>query len=448
MCEKCKPLIAAGLYVRPMKLAGGNDVVYYYVSRDKGAPRITAAHASAAFAAEFWHLLAQKKAPSKGRFQEWIDVYFKSGAFRDDLAERTKLDYVACQPHIEKEFGKAPVTLFERGAMRGAIRQWRDRLVDQIGARWAEMCHSVLSAILTLAYDDGRLEARNPCHGRKRKAYHGNRRDKIWSIDAEEAYMAAAPDHMQEAMILALWTGQRQGDQVRLKLNQYDAQTDDPDEGRLNLVQGKSKRKGVDPVYVSIPVRGQLKAMLDAKKARYGDDTHILLDSDGKPWKLGKKGADAFRQAFKRVMAAAGLVRPRGHEDHITFSDLRGTACTRLALAGVKDRAIAMITGHSLKQINSILDANYIKRDDEMARDAIEKLERDMMKRLKLRAKHEPAVGNVVKLKVVRRRKPAEPRAKTEREIAAAKRKARVGALAAGQSVRNLRTRAGDRRTR
>src|SRR5262249_34922589 len=59
----------------------------------------------------------------------------------------------------------------------------------------------------------------------------------------------------------------------------------------------------------------------------------------------------------------------------LTFNDLRGTAVTRLALVGCTEAEIATVTGHSLRDVRSILDAHYLHRDPEMARAAIHKLE-------------------------------------------------------------------------
>jgi hypothetical protein len=54
---------------------------------------------------------------------------------------------------------------------------------------------------------------------------------------------------------------------------------------------------------------------------------------------------------------------------------LRGTAVTRLAMVGCTEPEMATITGHSLRDVRSILDAHYLHRDVEMARTAIHKLE-------------------------------------------------------------------------
>ncbi|MGB6588807.1 MAG: integrase, partial [Pseudolabrys sp.] len=60
----------------------------------------------------------------------------------------------------------------------------------------------------------------------------------------------------------------------------------------------------------------------------------------------------------------------------VTFNDLRGTAVTRLALAECTEAEIATITGHSLRDVRSILDAHYLHRDPALGESAIRKLEK------------------------------------------------------------------------
>lgn len=69
-----------------------------------------------------------------------------------------------------------------------------------------------------------------------------------------------------------------------------------------------------------------------------------------------------------RACTAAGV-------DDLTFHDLRGTAVTRLALAGCNTSQIGAITGHSLKDVQSILDTHYLGGQLELAEIAISKLE-------------------------------------------------------------------------
>jgi len=55
---------------------------------------------------------------------------------------------------------------------------------------------------------------------------------------------------------------------------------------------------------------------------------------------------------------------------------LRGTAVTRLALAGSTEPEIAVFTGHSLNDVRDILNRHYLNRDSALAESAVAKLER------------------------------------------------------------------------
>ena len=79
------------------------------------------------------------------------------------------------------------------------------------------------------------------------------------------------------------------------------------------------------------------------------------------------KGPELRSNALIRVRKLGG--RTRAH-----FHDLRGTAVTRLAVAGCTVPQIAAITGHSLKDVEQILDAHYLGGAVELAEAAITKL--------------------------------------------------------------------------
>lgn len=89
----------------------------------------------------------------------------------------------------------------------------------------------------------------------------------------------------------------------------------------------------------------------------------ILVNSDGEPWT-----EDGFRSSWGEACKKAGVVG-------VTYHDLRGTAVTRLALVGCTEPEIAAITGHTLSEVRSILDAHYLHRDPALAENAIRKLE-------------------------------------------------------------------------
>src|SRR5258708_14598072 len=143
--------------------------------------------------------------------------------------------------------------------------------------------------------------------------------------------------------MLALWTGQRQGDLLRLPWSAYDGK-------HIRLRQSKTGAR------VVIPVGAPPKAALDAAPKV---SPIILTNRSGKPWR-----SESFRWIWNRACKAAGIVG-------LTFHDLRGTAVTRLALPGATEAEIATITGHSMRSVRSILHIHHLARDPPRAESAI-----------------------------------------------------------------------------
>jgi integrase len=180
------------------------------------------------------------------------------------------------------------------------------------------------------------------------RPYAYNRVDKVWTENDEAAFMRCAPPHLRLALTLALWTGQRQGDLLRPPWSAYDGT-------RIRLQQFKTGAR------VIIKVGGPLKSLLDATPKR---SPIILTTMEGKPWTSA-----GFRSSWFDAQVRAGVVG-------VTFNDLRGTAVTRLALAGCSEAEIVSISGHSLRDVRSILDAHYLHRDPALADSAVLKLEK------------------------------------------------------------------------
>jgi integrase len=232
---------------------------------------------------------------------------------------------------------------------RGIFLKWRDEL-GTLSPRQADLTWTVLCKAVSFGLDRG-LVATHPFL-RGGKLYQGSRVEHVWSIEDEERFLSSAPEVMRLAFRLALWTGQRQGDLRRVPWSAYDGKF-------IRLKQSKSAKPGKS---VTIPVGGPLKAMLDeAAKAKKGP--LILTRPDGQSFTR-----DAFKCAWQRAREKAGI-------KDLTFHDLRGTAVTRLAVAGCTEAEIASITGHSLGDVRSILDAHYLHRDPQLAENAIRKLE-------------------------------------------------------------------------
>jgi integrase len=330
-----------GINWRTKVLKDGRTVTYWYAW--KGGPRLRGEPGGPEFVTSYHEAISQKKSPPAGVLLSILQGYQTSIKF-EDLAERTKRDYVKIIKAIELEFGDFPLAaLADRGAP-GVFMEWRDTLARR-SRRQADYAWVVLGAILSWALKRG-LVAANPCR-KGGRLYRGSRRDKIWSLGDELAFLDKAPRHLHLALQLGLWTGQRQGDLLRLTWSAYDGK-------RITLKQSKTG------VPVIIPVGSPLKAALDTTTRR---SPIILVNSDGKPWT-----AHGFSSSWRKACRGVGIFG-------VTFNDLRGTAVTRLALAGATEAEIATITGHTLRDVGSIIDANYLHRDPELAERAIRKLE-------------------------------------------------------------------------
>lgn len=323
-------------------LADGTRATYWYAW--KGGPRLPGKPGDAEFIAAYNEAVASKKKPTTGLLLSILRGFQASSDFLD-LADRTRLDYVRQIKLIEAKFGDFPLSAMDDRRTRGEFMEWRDKLALK-SRRQADYAWVVLARVLSWALDRGHILA-NPC-SKGGRLYHGTRADKVWTVDDEANFLAKAPGHLHLPLLLALWTGQRQGDLLRLAWTQYDGSV-------IRLQQSKTGAR------VVVPVGAPLKAALDAIGGKEGP---ILRNSDGAAW-----SPDGFRASWGKACDRAGIVG-------VTFNDLRGTAVTRLALAGCTEAEIATITGHSLRDVRSILDAHYLHRDPALAENAIRKLER------------------------------------------------------------------------
>ena len=324
------------------RLSDGRLVDYYYAW--KGGPRLRGKPGSPEFVASYNSAVARKTVPQSGVLLGILQAYQQSQEFLS-LAERTRADYIGKIKLIERRFSDFPLSGLTDRRSRGVFLAWRDQLAST-SRRQADYAWVVLALVLSWALNRG-LIVSNPCE-KGGRLYRGSRADKVWTPDDENLFYGKAPQHLHLALTLALWTGQRQGDLLRLPWSAYDGT-------HIRLRQGKTGAR------VAIPVGAPLKAALDAEKKR---GPQILVSTDNKPWT-----EDGFRSSWRKACATAGITG-------VTFHDLRGTAVTRLAVAGCTVPEIATITGHSLRDVGTILDSNYLDRDPAMAASAIRKLEK------------------------------------------------------------------------
>jgi integrase len=333
-----------GLNSKRKRLADGSFKTYYWAW--KGGPPLHGELGTPEFVASYNEAVAKKVAPPRGTLLNLLQQYQASEDFRL-LADSTRRSYIPLIARIEKAFGDFPLSALTDRRTRGIFMAWRDKIASSAGRRQADYAWTVLARVLSWSLNRG-LIAANPCERGGRLYRGGGRAEKIWTAAAEAAFLERAPAHLHLPLLLALWTGQRQGDLLRLPWSAYDGT-------RFRLRQSKNGMR------VNFKAGAPLKAALDAEPKR---STIILTNSDGKPWT-----SDGFRTSWGKACKAAGVVG-------VTFHDLRGTAVTRLALVGCTEAEIATITGHSLRGVRAILDTHYLARDPALADNAIRKLEK------------------------------------------------------------------------
>lgn len=298
---------------------------------------------------------APRKARITGTLQQVIDGYQKSSAFAK-LAPRTKLDYLHHIARIEAAkltdkapaFGTYPLEVIADPKIRKRLLDWRDTLAKS-SPRQADATFAVLRILLEWALDRGMISHNHAI--RPKKVYKADRSDKLWLPEHLDAFRAVASPELRLALELALWTGQRQSDLLKLGWSSYQ-------EGRITFRQGKRKRK------VDMPVYSELRVMLDATPRRAAT---ILTMPNGKPWRVDPRPIH-FMHEWREATLAAGL-------DGLHFHDLRGTTCTMLADNGCTPSEIAAMLGWTVKTVNDMLD-RYQSMTAAQSNSAVAKLER------------------------------------------------------------------------
>ena len=330
-----------GINSKTKKLADGTTRTYWWAW--KGGPPLRGEPGSPEFIASYNEAVAKKVAPPTGVLQALLFRFQESAEFQHGISDRTRRDYVKQIKRIERDFGDFPIKALDDPRSRSVFLEWRDKLA-QTSLRQADYAYGTLARVLSWAHGRG-LITENPC-AKGGKLYQGTRASKIWRDEEVTRFLRNAPPYLRLAMLLAINTGQRQGDLLRLPWSAYDGTT-------IKLRQRKTG------AYVPIPVADALKAALDVAPRR---SPIMLTNSESKPW-----SESGFQGAWGKATMRAGI---RG----LTFHDLRGTAVVTLARAGCTEVEIYSITGHKPGDVQAILTAHYLPRDAEVAGNAIKKL--------------------------------------------------------------------------
>jgi len=315
-----------GVWFQPKRLTTGELAHYGYYGRGSGTVALGRRGTP-----EFFSKLADvvSREPASENVTRLIWAYRKKAL--PLLRDRTQSDYRPRLDKIELKFGSLSLRAMGSDTMARHILAWRDEMAGS--PRQADYLIQVLSALLGWGVRE-RMLAKNQA-AQIRHLYRGDRRDSIWTTEQEDAFLSSAPEPLQRALIVAIETGQRQADLLRLP---WSAVVDN----HIALRQAKTK------VDVAIPISRRLRACLDA--APKGTSTTILTTERDLPWEPKGNG---FRSAWRAACAQAGV-------SGVTFHDLRGTFATRRLSEGWTTEDVALCTGHSLRDLASL--ERYVSR--------------------------------------------------------------------------------------
>lgn len=249
-----------------------------------------------------------------GSVEAVANVYRANAAFKN-LAPSTRQDYDNRLKLICSLWGNQPITAIQRKH----VMALQDRFTDKPAT--ADRMVTVLRVLLAFAVKR-EMRTDNPAVGigklRKPSQVEGH---KLWPDWAIEKFRSVHDGNMMGmALTLGLYTGQREGDVLRMRWSDIKA-------GYITVKQGKTG------TVLELRLHRNLVAALEGTEKR---GPFILTTERARPFT-----ASNFRHHFAKAVKAAGL----GGLGY-SFHGLRYTAAVTLADLGLSTHQIAAVTGH------------------------------------------------------------------------------------------------------
>ncbi|WP_091739879.1 tyrosine-type recombinase/integrase [Phenylobacterium immobile] len=320
-----------GVHRVKITLAGGRVGEYWYAWR--GGPRILKAVAKTTAAllreveaqaaeAAIAYKAAVKPAPS-GAFLDGLITKFLSPpeghelpAHLAKLSPRTVGDLRTALDVVRTDLGELELAALAADGARKVLLDWRGRYAST--PKTADTRMEALAKVLKWAKDNDEIRS-NPIEEWPR-LYHANRAEVVWTKADLIKLLRGSPAPFRTAVLLAIFTGFRGSDLVRVAWQHVGKDA-------IALPTGKSRGKRV----AIVPITPKLRALLDAIGRK--DVGTVLTSSTGEPWT--HSGLQTAMQREKRERKIKGL----------RFHDLRGTAATNFIRAGLPIPDVATIMG-------------------------------------------------------------------------------------------------------
>lgn len=322
---------------KKVRAADGKIKVYTYYFAWRGGPKLKGKPGSPEFIESYHDAHKTKRTLPRENINYLIELYTQSPKF-NELRGKSRKEYLTYLEKIKDEFGKMPYSVLADQRTRRDFAQWHTNMAHK--PRSANFALSVLQTLLNWGLDKGKIQKHHA--GGIERHKEGSRADITWTED-QIALMDLLPPQIAHACRMALWTGQRQGDLIKLTWEHIHGDF-------IMLNQSKTNAR----VFVYIIPR--LRQILDA--IPQGESPYILNGAKGSKWESGFPGA--WRKAFDR----AGI-------EGVTFHDLRGTFENRLWQSGCTDAEAFSVTGRKMKGSAG----SYFQRSKELSKTAMTKLQ-------------------------------------------------------------------------
>lgn len=332
-----------GLHKATKRLAGGRVAVYAYAYRGgplvaRGAGRdLSSANLALETALgkpEALEAVNKARKPVRQsddrKFIRGLIYAFKASPEWAKLGDSSKVEYTRYLNAFDAEFGTWKVSIFNDPEAKIDLLDWRDQWSDR--PRAADYALGSVGRLFKWARGRGLASAR-PTDDVER-LHDADRSDIIWTDDDLTGILAQAGEEVGWAIRFAAETGLRLGDLIRVPWGAVGLQG-------IVWKTGKKKRQ------VVVPLTPAAKTLVKEMPKRA---LTVLANSRGEPWTEG-----GLKHMIREARIAAGITGLRLH-------DLRGTAATRLFLAGSPKRDIATIMAWKEETVDSLL-TKYVSGD-------------------------------------------------------------------------------------
>ena len=269
---------------------------------------------------------------------QMVDAYLDSVEFKRGLKPRTQADYKKWADRFSEEFKDDPASIFEDPASRGEMNDWRKQWMHS--PKQYDYAGTVVARILNWAREEQKIREHH-CDKLK-KIYSADRSEIVWTVTDLAAFNKVAPTWVKRILAVALETGLRPGDLVRLSRSHIEPT---PEGQRIKLRTNKKGRTA------AIPVTAKMQSIIDETPA---DQFLILVSQRGRPL------------TEHRASVAVGQWRDKaGLSSSLRLQDARGTAATRLLRAGCSLNQIAAHMGWSLRYAGGVIERYAAVSPDE-----------------------------------------------------------------------------------